>query len=145
MLIAIGNVIFVAIIVVIARCGYKLEKADEEKERAQALSFFAQSFILMEWLAPHLFCLSFNGLRQESLQLRTSVECAFAQVDKMLHTHRKFSLYRTWTTTQKYVVVFFGSLLLGSCIVSTVQQTKLFQIGPPAGAFTAFYCFGYRL
>lgn len=34
MLIAIGNVIFVAIIVVIARYGYKLEKADEEKERA---------------------------------------------------------------------------------------------------------------
>lgn len=34
MLLVIGNVIFVAIIVVIARCGYKLEKADEEKERA---------------------------------------------------------------------------------------------------------------
>lgn len=82
---------FVAIIVFIARCGYKLEKADEEKERAQALSFFAQSFILMEWLAPHLLCLSFNGLRQESLQLRTSVECAFAYEDKMLHTYKVLS------------------------------------------------------
>jgi len=31
MLIVIGNVIFVAIIVIIARYGYKLEKADEER------------------------------------------------------------------------------------------------------------------
>jgi hypothetical protein len=32
MLVAIGNVIFVTIILVIARCGYKLEKALDEKE-----------------------------------------------------------------------------------------------------------------
>jgi len=31
MLIVIGNIMFVAIIVIIARYGYKLEKADEER------------------------------------------------------------------------------------------------------------------
>lgn len=36
MLIAIGNVIFVTAMLMLARYGYKLEKADEEEEKERA-------------------------------------------------------------------------------------------------------------